>query len=324
LIYEAYRTLPKNISNQSLIRNANAEVKSMEKELQVYIDGVYYPKSQAKVSVFDHGLLYGDGVFEGIRAYNGFVFKLKEHISRLYRSAHALMLKIPLTKEAMTQAVVETLRKNSLRDAYIRLVVTRGVGDLGLDPRKCPKPSVIIITDTISIMSSDAREKGISTMITWVRRNPVDTTTHEIKSLNYLNSVLAKIEATANGVDEAICLDKNGYVVEGVGENLFIVKDGKIFTPPSSTGALAGITAQLANKFAKNLGYEVAETNVTPFQLFTADEVFFTGTAAEVVPIREVNKRQIGSGSPGPVTKKLMMAFQKATADPAEGVPIYP
>ncbi len=296
----------------------------MEKELQVYIDGVYYPKSQAKVSVFDHGLLYGDGVFEGIRAYNGFVFKLKEHISRLYRSAHALMLKIPLTKEAMTQAVVETLRKNSLRDAYIRLVVTRGVGDLGLDPRKCPKPSVIIITDTISIMSSDAREKGISTMITWVRRNPVDTTTHEIKSLNYLNSVLAKIEATANGVDEAICLDKNGYVVEGVGENLFIVKDGKIFTPPSSTGALAGITAQLANKFAKNLGYEVAETNVTPFQLFTADEVFFTGTAAEVVPIREVNKRQIGSGSPGPVTKKLMMAFQKATADPAEGVPIYP
>jgi branched-chain amino acid aminotransferase len=295
----------------------------MEKELQIYIDGAYYPKSQAKISVYDHGLLYGDGVFEGIRAYNGVVFKLKEHIDRLYRSAHALRLAIPLTQEEMTQAVLETLRKNSLRDAYIRLVVTRGVGDLGLDPRKCPKPSVIIITDTISIMSSEAKEKGITTMIPWVRRNSVDSTTHEIKSLNYLNSVLGKMEATANGVDEAICLDKNGVIAEGVGENLFIVKDGKLFTPPSSAGALAGITAKFAIKLAKSLGYEVIEANITPFQLFTADEVFFTGTAAEIVPIREVNKRQIGSGKPGPVTKKLMAAFQKAIADPAEGVPIY-
>jgi branched-chain amino acid aminotransferase len=294
----------------------------MEKELQVYIDGVYYPKSQAKVSVYDHGLLYGDGVFEGIRAYNGIVFKLKEHISRLYRSAHALKLTIPLTKEEMTQALLETLRKNNLRDAYIRLVVTRGVGDLGLDPRKCPKPSVIIITDTISIMSSEAKEKGITTMITWVRRNSVDSTTHEIKSLNYLNSVLAKMEATANGVDEAICLEKSGVVAEGVGENIFIVKDGKIFTPPTSSGALAGITAQLATTLAKSMEYDVAEANITPFQLFTADEAFFTGTAAEIVPIREVNKRQIGNGSPGPVTKKLMAAFQKATSDPAHGVPI--
>lgn len=295
----------------------------MEKELQVYIDGEYYPKSQAKISVYDHGLLYGDGVFEGIRAYNGVVFKLKEHISRLYRSAHALKLPIPLTEEEMIQAVLETLRKNNLRDAYIRLVVTRGVGDLGLDPRKCPKPGVIIITDTISIMSSEAKEKGISTMITWVRRNSIDATTHEIKSLNYLNSVLAKMEASANGFDEAICLDKNGFVSEGVGENLFTVKEGKIYTPPSSTGALAGITAQLVTKLAKNLGYEVTETNITPFQLFTADEVFFTGTAAEIVPVREVNKRKIGGGNPGAVTKKLMTAFQKATADPTEGIPIF-
>ena len=294
----------------------------MEKELQVYIDGAYYPKSQAKVSVFDHGLLYGDGVFEGIRAYNGVVFKLKEHITRLYCSAHALRLTIPLTEEEMTKALLETLRKNNLRDAYIRLVVTRGVGDLGLDPRKCPKPSVIIITDTISIMSSEAKEKGITTMITWVRRNSVDSTTHEIKSLNYLNSVLAKMEATANGVDEAICLEKNGVVAEGVGENLFIVKDGKIFTPPSSTGALAGITAKFTTDMGKSMGYDVTEANITPFQLFTADEAFFTGTAAEVVPIREVNKRQIGNGSPGPVTKKLMAAFQKATSDPTQGVPI--
>lgn len=294
----------------------------MEKELQVYIDGVFYPKSQAKVSVYDHGLLYGDGVFEGIRAYNGIVFKLKEHIRRLYRSAHALMLKIPLSEDEMTQAVVETLRKNSLRDAYIRLIVTRGEGDLGLDPRKCPKPSVIIITDTISIMSSEAKEKGISTVISWVRRHPVDTTTHEIKSLNYLNSVLAKMEATAYGADEAIGLDKNGIVAEGVGENLFVVKDGKLFTPPSSTGALAGITAKLATEFAKNLGFSVTEANITPFQLFTADELFFTGTAAEVVPIREVNRRQIGNGKPGPVTKKLMAAFEKATKNPAFGVQI--
>ena len=294
----------------------------MEKELQVYIDGAYYSKSQAKVSVYDHGLLYGDGVFEGIRAYNGVIFKLKEHIDRLYRSAHALMLQIPLTKEKMTQAVIETLRKNNLRDAYIRLVVTRGVGDLGLDPRKCPKPSIIIIADDISIHASEAKEKGIATMISWVKRNPVDSTTHEIKSLNYLNSVLAKIEATANDVDEAICLDKNGLVCEGVGENLFIVKDGKIFTPPSSTGALAGITAQVAVKLAENLGYDVTVINITPFQLFTADEAFFTGTAAEIVPIREVNKRQIGDGSPGPVAKKLMAAFQEVIVDPVEGVPI--
>lgn len=294
----------------------------MENELQVYIDGVYYPKSQAKVSVYDHGLLYGDGVFEGIRAYNGIVFKLKEHIDRLHRSAHAITLQIPLTKEAMTRAVLETLRRNKLKDAYIRLVVTRGVGDLGLDPRKCPKPSVIIITDTIVLHDSSAKETGITTLISWVRRNPVDTTTHEIKSLNYLNSVLAKIEANANGADEAICLDKNGFISEGVGENLFIVKDGKIFTPPSSTGALAGITAQVVIKLAAELGYTVEEANITPFQLFTADEAFLTGTAAEIVPIREVNKRQIGSGRAGPVTKKLMAAFKKAIEDPSQGTRI--
>jgi branched-chain amino acid aminotransferase len=295
----------------------------VEKELLVYIDGVYYPKSQAKVSVYDHGLLYGDGVFEGIRAYNGSVFKLKEHIDRLYRSAHSIMLQIPLLREEMTQAVLETLRKNKLSSAYIRLVVTRGVGDLGLDPRKCPKPSIIIITDTISLHASEAVEKGITAMISWVRRNAVDATTHEIKSLNYLNSVLAKIEANMSGVDEAICLDKNGFVAEGVGENLFIVKNGKILTPPSCTGALAGITAQVAVRLAKNLGYKVTEVNITPFQLFTADEVFFTGTAAEIVPIREVNKRQIGNGNPGPVTKRLMAEYHKIVLNPNEGVPIH-
>jgi len=295
----------------------------LDKELLVYIDGEYYPKSQAKISVYDHGLLYGDGVFEGIRAYNGVVFKLKEHIDRLYRSAHAIMLQIPITKEEMINIVLETLRKNNLKDAYIRLVVTRGVGDLGLDPRKCSKPTIIVITDTIALHKSEAKEKGITAMLTWVKRDPVDATSHEIKSLNYLNSILAKIEANINGVDEAICLDKNGFVCEGVAENIFIVKNGRIYTPPSYTGALPGITAETVKELAKSLGYEVLEKNITPYELFTADEVFFTGTAAEIIPVREINKRQIGNGKPGPITKRLMEEFSKLVQDPRYGTPIY-
>jgi branched-chain amino acid aminotransferase len=294
----------------------------MGNEQLIYIDGEYYPKSQAKISVFDHGLLYGDGVFEGIRAYNGTVFKLKEHIDRMYQSAHSLMLQIPLTKEQVTEAVLETLRKNNMKDAYIRLVVTRGVGDLGLDPRKCPKATIIIIAGAIVLHGNEAKEKGITTLVSWVRRHPVDATSHEIKSLNYLNSVMAKIEANAAGADEAICLDKNGFVAEGVGENIFIIKNGRLFTPPVCSGALPGITAQVTSRLAAKLGAEVTESNITPYQLFNADEVFFTGTAAEIVPIREVNKRQIGDGKPGPITKKLIAAFQKVVADPKEGVRI--
>ena len=294
----------------------------MENEPLIYIDGEYYPKSKAKISVFDHGLLYGDGVFEGIRAYNGIVFKLKEHIDRLYQSAHAMMLQIPATKTQMIEAVLETLRKNKMKDAYIRLVVTRGVGDLGLDPRKCPKATVIIITGAIVLHGNEAKEKGITALVSWVRRHPVDATSHEIKSLNYLNSVMAKIEANSAGADEAICLDKNGFVAEGVGENIFIVKNGKLFTPPVCSGALPGITAQVVTKLATKLGHEVVESNITPYQLLNADEAFFTGTAAEIVPIREVNKRQIGDGKPGPVAKQLIAAFQKVVVDPKEGVRI--
>ena len=291
----------------------------MDNELQVYIDGQYYPKSQAKISVYDHGFLYGDGVFEGIREYNGVVFKLKEHVDRLYRSALAITLKIPLTKEEMIQAVVETLRKNKMKDSYIRLIVSRGFGDLGLDPRKCPKPTIIIITDTINIKAGNAKETGVTTMFSWVRRNPVDATTHEIKSLNYLNSVLAKIEANACGVDEAICLESNGYIAEGVGENVFIVKNSELLTPPTSTGALAGITAEVVEKIAAKLNIKLTVTNLTPFMMFTADEAFFTGTAMEMVPIREVNKRTIGTGKPGPITQKLMAEFQKVIEDPKQG-----
>ena len=295
----------------------------MEKELLIYINGEYYPKSQAKISVYDHGLLYGDGVFEGIRAYNGIVFKLKEHIDRLYRSANVIMLDIPLTKEEMINAVLETLRKNNLRDAYIRLVVTRGIGDLGLDPRKCPKPTVIIITDVIKLYSIEAKKKGIKAIITWVKRDPVDATSHEVKSLNYLNSILGKIEANIAGFDEAICLDKNGHISEGVAENIFIVKNEKVITPPTSTGALVGITRNVVMKIASNLGYTVVEANITPTDLFTADEAFFTGTAAEIVPIVEVNRRIIGDGKPGPITQRLMQEFERVIQDHKEGTPIY-
>lgn len=291
-------------------------------ELDVYVDGKFYPKSEAKVSVFDHGLLYGDGIFEGIRAYDGVVFKLREHIERLYKSAHMIMLVIPTTKEEMIQKTLETLRKNKMRDAYIRLVVTRGVGDLGLNPRKCPKPTIIIITDTIALHMAGAKETGIAAMISWVKRDPVDATSHEIKSLNYLNSILAKIEANIAGVDEAICLDKNGFVCEGVAENIFMVRKGKLYTPPTYTGALQGITAESVQDLAKKLGYEVKEKSITPFELFNADEVFFTGTAAEIIPVREINKRQINDGKPGPITRRLMEEFGKLVRDPKEGVPI--
>ncbi len=295
----------------------------MEKELLIYIDGEFYRKSEAKVSVYDHGLLYGDGVFEGIRAYNGTVFKLQEHLDRLYRSAHAIKLRIPLAKKEMTEAVLKTLRKNNLKDAYIRLVVTRGIGDLGLDPRKCPKPTVIIITDPrIQIYGADVKQKGLTVIISWVRRDSVDATSHEIKSLNYLNSILAKIEANNAGVDEAICLDKTGFVCEGTGENIFIVKEGKIATPPISTGILAGITRERVMKLAEDLEYTVVERNITPNELFNADEVFFTGTAAEVVPVTEINRRVIGDGKPGPITKRLMKEFDRIVKDPREGTPI--
>jgi branched-chain amino acid aminotransferase len=295
----------------------------MENELLVYIDGKFYPKSEAKISVYDHGLLYGDGVFEGIRAYNGRVFRLEEHVDRLYKGAYSLMIKIPMTKIEMIKAVLETLKKNHLKDAYIRLVVTRGTGDLGIDPRKCPKPTIFIVTEPmLKIHSPEAKEKGMKTIISWVKRDPVDATSHEIKSMNYLNSILAKIEANNTGVDEAICLDKMGFVCEGAGENIFIVKEGKIFTPPTSSGALHGITRGVVMELAEKLGYSVMEKNITPNELFTADEVFFTGTATEVISVVEINKRTIGDGKPGPVTKRLMQEFDKITREPKEGTPI--
>jgi branched-chain amino acid aminotransferase len=302
---------------------APQEQKNVEKDQAIYINGKFYPRSEAKISVFDNGLLYGDGVFEGIRSYEGVVFRLKEHLHRLYRSAHAIMLEIPMTPEEMTKAVLETLKKNKLKDAYIRLVVTRGVGDLVIDPKKCTVSSVIIITVPMVILhSEEKKEKGITTMITWVKRDPTDATTHEVKSLNYLNSILAKIEANEAGIDEAILLDRTGFVSEGAAENIFIVRGGEIITPPTSTGALRGITRDAVLQLAERLGYTVIEKNITPNELLIADEAFLTGTAAEITPISEVNKRRIGKGETGPITKKLIQEFNKMVRDPREGVPI--
>jgi branched-chain amino acid aminotransferase len=295
-----------------------------QKEPLVYIDGKYYPRSEAKVSVFDHGLLYGDGVFEGIKSYNGTVFQLNEHLDRIYFSAKAIMLKMPLSKEEMAQAVLETLRKNNLKDAYVRLIVTRGLGDLGLDPRKCPKSTVIVIAiPLLQLYDEEKRIRGVSMIVASVRRDPVDATTHEIKSLNYLNSILAKIEANNVGADEAIILDTQGLVSEASAENVFIVKNGTVMTPPATSGPLAGITASVVKNVAKKLGYTVVERAITVAELYAADEAFLTGTAAELMPIREVNMRQIGEGKMGPVTERLLKEFGAFVKDSKNGTPIW-
>jgi branched-chain amino acid aminotransferase len=288
----------------------------------VYINGEFVPKSKAAISVFDHGLLYGDGVFEGIRAYKGYVFKLDQHLERLYASAHSLMIKIPLSREEMKRAVIDTLKKNRMKDAYIRLVVTRGAGDLGVDPRKCSKPTVFIIVGNISVIPKEVAKRGIRTIITWVRRDPVDGTSHETKSLNYLNSILAKIEANNAGVDEAIILSTQGYLCEGTAENIFVVKGREIWTPPAYTGALPGITQSVVFEIAKKIGAKIEERLITAHELFNADEVFFSGTGAEIVPVTEINGRAIGKGKPGPITAKIRKEFQKSTSDPRNGVPI--
>lgn len=292
----------------------------MPKELLVYIDGKFVPESEAKISVFDHGFLYGDGVFEGIRAYNGKVFKLREHIDRLYDSAKAIALEIPISKEEFMKIILETLRVNNLRDAYIRPIVTRGIGDLGLDPRKCSKPTIIVITRPWGKLYGDLYEKGLKAVTVTIRRNPIDSLPPNIKSLNYLNNVLAKIEANVKGGDEAIFLDKNGYVSEGSGDNVFIVKNGLIITPPTINN-LKGITREVVIEIIERLKLPFKEANISIYDLYTADEVFVTGTAAEIAPIVEIDGRKIGDGKPGRITKILMEEFKKVTE--VEGVPIY-
>jgi branched-chain amino acid aminotransferase len=286
----------------------------------VYIDGEFYPESEAKISVFDHGFLYGDGIFEGIRAYNGKVFKLKEHIDRLYDCAKVIDLRIPTSKGELQEIILETLRRNGLRDAYIRPIVTRGIGDLGLDPRKCPKPSIIVITKEWGKLYGDLYEKGLKAVTVTIRRNAIDSLPPNVKSMNYLNNIFAKIEANAKGGDEAIFLDHNGYISEGSGDNIFVVKNGQVFTPPTLNN-LRGITRAVAIEIINKLDIPFQEINLGLFDLYSADEIFVTGTAAEIAPITFIDGRPVDDGTPGRITRMLMDDFRKATE---EGTPVYP
>jgi branched-chain amino acid aminotransferase len=281
--------------------------------MKIFIDGKYYSERDAKVSVFDHGLLYGDGVFEGIRAYHGRVFKLKEHIDRLFCSAKAILLELPMSHTQFMKATVETCRKNSLRDGYIRLVVTRGVGTLGLNPRSCKRPSVIIIADKIQLYPPELYQRGMEIVTVPTTRNLHSALNPAIKSLNYLNNILAKIEANNAGVEEAVMLNAEGFVAECTGDNLFIVKNRALFTPPLSAGALYGITRQTVIELAEEAGLKVSEPNLTRYDLFNADECFLTGTGAELIPVVKIDGRVIGTGKPGPITRRLEEDYHALT-----------
>lgn len=289
--------------------------------MKVFINGKYYDEGAARISVFDHGLLYGDGIFEGIRAYNGRVFKLNEHIDRLFCSARAILLTLPLNSQQIKQAVLETCRRNKLRDCYIRLVVTRGVGTLGLNPNRCSNPSVIVIAGKIQLYPPELCKRGMDIVTVPTVRNLHSALNPAIKSLNYLNNILAKIEANNAGCEEAIMLNAEGFVAECTGDNLFIVKEGHLFTPPLSAGALYGITRRVVMEMAEESGMAVSEPNLTRYDLYNAGESFLTGTGAEIVPVVKIDGRIIGNGKPGPVTQRLVSQYHALTK--ACGEPIY-
>jgi len=290
--------------------------------MKIFIDGKYYSEQNAKISVFDHGLLYGDGIFEGIRAYNGRVFKLKEHIDRLFYSAKAILLDIPMTHAQIMKAVVDTCRQNKLRDGYIRLVVTRGVGTLGLNPNRCKKPSVIVIAGKIQLYPEAYYKNGLDIITVPTTRNLHSALNPAIKSLNYLNNILAKIEANNGGVEEAVMLNSEGYVAECTGDNIFIVKGNQLLTPPLAAGALYGITREVVMNLARDAGLQVGEPNLTRYDLFNADECFLTGTGAELIPVVKIDGRVIGTGKPGAITKQLVTKYHTLTN--GSGEPIYP
>lgn len=287
----------------------------------IYLNGEFVSKENAKVSVYDHGFLYGDGIFEGIRIYNGNIFKCKEHLDRLYDSAKSIMLNIPLTYDEMQQALVESVRRNELTNGYIRLVVSRGPGDLGLDPRRSPKANVVIIVEQLAIYSADAYIDGLKIVSVSTRRNVPDALNPKIKSLNYLNNILVKIQANLAGVGEALMLNAQGFVAEGSGDNIFIIKNGILTTPPSYIGALEGITREAIMVIARKEGYTVKEEPFTLHDVYIADEVFLTGTAAEVIAVREVDARIIGSGKAGPITTHLLQEFRGIVDK--DGVKVY-
>jgi len=278
--------------------------------MHIYIDGNWVGKEDAKISVFDHGLLYGDGVFEGIRIYNGTIFRLKEHVRRLYDSARAILLSIPMSEEEMAALLGEAVAKNKKTDGYIRLVITRGVGDLGINPATCPKASVIVIVDDISLYPQEHYTKGIKVITASTRRNSPDAVDPRIKSLNYLNNIMAKLEAQQAGCLEAILLNREGKVAECTGDNIFYIRDGVLLTPASDQGALKGITRDAVIEAAEGIGMETRATPSTLYDLYTADECFLTGTAAEMIPVTTIDGRTIGTGTPGPGTAKVREAFQ--------------
>ncbi len=290
--------------------------------LRIYINGEFYSPDDAKISVFDHGLLYGDGVFEGIRFYNGRIFKLDEHLERLSESAQYILLRLPGTLEEIKEATIQTVRENGLHDGYIRLVVTRGVGTLGLDPHKCKKPQLIIIADTISLYPEELYKNGMAIITVPTQRNMSVVVSPRVKSLNYLNNILAKIEALNAGFEEAVMLNEYGFVAECTGDNIFVVRDGMVMTPPAYMGALEGITRNTVMELAAGLGMSVKQRVMSRHDLFTADECFLTGTAAEVIPVTQIDGRTIGAGKPGEATRSLVMAFRDLTQ--TTGTPIYP
>ncbi len=289
--------------------------------MKIFIDGKYYDQKNAKISVFDHGLLYGDGVFEGIRAYHGSVFRLKEHIDRLFYSAQAILLAIPMSHAEMMKAVIDACRRNKLRDGYIRLIVTRGVGTLGLNPRSCKSPSVIIIAGSIQIYPPELYVRGMDIITVPTTRNLHSALNPAIKSLNYLNNILARIEANNSGFEEAVMLNAEGFVSECTVENIFIVNGRKLMTPPLSAGALYGVTREAVMELAAQMGLAVSEPNLTRYDLFNANECFLTGTGAEIVPVVKIDGRVIGAGKPGPVTKRLVSDYHALTK--TSGEPIY-
>ena len=315
---EASQTLPPND------RAASPSTPESTAERLVYIDGQLRLQSEAQVSVYDHGLLYGDGVYEGIRAYAGSVFQLREHIERLERSARSLRLALPLDAEQLMEVVCDVLRQNGLEDAYVRVIVTRGVGLIGPDPSTCPSPSVIAIAEPLPpLHGSEAATAGIDAAIVAIRRDPVHATSHEVKSLNYLNSVTARMEASASGADDAILLDARGLVCESPICNIFALIDGQLATPSTASGIVHGITRARIIALAPSVGLAVDERDITPYELLHADEVFLTGTHAEVVAVRSVNGLQIGAGEMGPWTRKLQDAFRQLTTDPTYGTLIH-
>lgn len=289
--------------------------------MKIYMNGKYYPKAKAKISIFDHGLLYGDGVFEGIRAYNGRIFKLKEHIDRLFESAKSIMLDIPLDRESLAKAVLTTARVNKIKDGYVRLIVTRGAGNLGLNPFTCKEPQVIIIADKIELYPKKLYKEGLKVMTVATVRNAGEAVNPRIKSLNYLNNIMAKIEALNAGFSEALMFNSFGFVCECTGDNIFIVKKDMLYTPSLYMGVLRGITRDTVIELGENYGYAVKQIVMNRHDLYNADECFLTGTAAEIIPVVEIDGRKIGDGKPGETTSKLIKAFKELTK--TEGSMIY-